>query len=165
MRTSLPCPNNRRVIMPPTILVVPATRIIPTLLPPPPAWEGHPFARRHDTDYASPLRGNERLFTGACRMAYLGRPYPRSCMNPDRWDSQGAFARSLPCCPAQDIGAASKDSPWRPSPETRCWLMAIRGWRLGGWVAEMGGCAAGRAQPLESSAPDFKNTSLHRLPS
>src|SRR5829696_1104055 len=35
----------------------------------------------------------------------------------------------------------------------------------GGWVAEMGGCSAGRAHHLEKSASSFADTSIHRLTS
>ena len=38
--------------------------------------------------------------------------------------------------------------------------LCVTGW---GWVAENGGCIAGRAHPREKSAPGFKNISIHRL--
>ena len=39
-------------------------------------------------------------------------------------------------------------------------FFCVAGW---GWVAGMGGCIAGCAHPLEKSAPNFQDTSIHRL--
>jgi hypothetical protein len=39
-------------------------------------------------------------------------------------------------------------------------FLCVVGW---GWVAGMGGRAAGRAHRLEKSAARFTNTSIHRL--
>jgi hypothetical protein len=38
----------------------------------------------------------------------------------------------------------------------------VAGW---GWVAEIGACIAGCVHPLEKSAADFVDTSIHRLAS
>ena len=41
--------------------------------------------------------------------------------------------------------------------------MGLRFFSVTGWVAEIGGCLAGRAHPLEKSAANIWNVSMHRL--
>src|SRR5215204_5364877 len=58
------------------------------------------------------------------------------------------------------VFAANKNSDWRS--RARAYLQS-RFTNRGGWVAEMGGCIAGCAHPLEKSAADFGDASIHRL--